>query len=125
MKKIITTDNAPAAIGPYSQAIEKNDVLFISGQIPLLPKSGQLAGKTIKEQTRQVIKNIENILKAAEYGLSDVVKTTCYLSDMNNFPGMNKIYAEFFQESLPARATVEVSRLPKDVLVEIDAIAIK
>ena len=125
MKKTIKTNKAPEAIGPYSQGIEKNGMLFISGQIPLDPATGSMVGEEIGAQAAQVIKNLNAILEAAGYTLADVVKTTCYLSDMNHFLQMNEIYAQYFGESLPARATVEVSRLPKDVLVEIDAVAIK
>lgn len=125
MKRIISTQSAPEAIGPYSQAIEKNGMLFISGQIPVNPKNQQLAGDTISAQTRQVLENISAILEAAGYKIDDVVKTTCFIKDMNQFAEMNKVYAEFFTSQPPARATVEVSRLPKDVLVEIEAIAIK
>ncbi len=125
MKKIIKTLHAPAAIGPYSQAIENNRMLFISGQIPLDPESGEIVGGTVKEQTKQVLINLENILKAAGYTLNDVVKSTCYLKDMGAFSEMNEVYAGFFTADPPARAAVEVSRLPKDVLIEIEAIAIK
>ena len=125
MKRTIKTNKAPKAIGPYSQGIEKNGMLFISGQIPLDPGSGKLIGEDIAAQTAQVIKNLGAILEAAGYSVADVVKTTCYLSDMNHFPQMNEVYAQYFGESLPARATVEVSRLPKDVLVEIDAVAVR
>jgi 2-iminobutanoate/2-iminopropanoate deaminase len=123
--RIITTSKAPLAIGPYSQAVEKNGMLFISGQIPVNPETGAIESISIREQTIQVIKNIEAIIHAAGYTLQDVVKTTCYLSDMNNFSEMNEAYSGFFQNNHPARATVEVSRLPKDVLVEIESIAIK
>lgn len=125
MKKIISTPNAPSAIGPYSQAIEMNGMLFVSGQIPIDPKTGNIDGGSIVAQTEQVLKNILNILEHAGYALKDVVKTTCYLSDMNHFPKMNEVYADYFVDDPPARATVEVNRLPKDVLVEIDAVAMK
>ena len=125
MKKIISTAESPAAIGPYSQAVEKKDMLFISGQIPVNAATGEINGNTISEQTRQVLKNISAILKQAGMTKINVVKTTCYLRDMNNFQEMNNIYAEVFSEDPPARATVEVSRLPKDVLIEIEAIAIR
>jgi len=125
MKKVIKTLNAPAAIGPYSQAIENNRILFISGQIPLNPETGKIVGEKVKEQTKQVLINLENILKAAGYALSDVIKCTCYLKDMGAFSEMNEVYAGFFTTDQPARAAVEVSRLPKDVLIEIEAIAIK
>ena len=123
-KKIIRTPDAPQAIGPYSQAVEKNGTLYVSGQIPLEPETGEIVGTNIREQTRQVLKNLQSIIDAAGYTMNDVVKTTCYLSEMINFPEMNDVYAEYFRESPPARATVEVNRLPKDVLVEIDAIVV-
>lgn len=125
MKKVISTPNAPEAIGPYSQAIEKNGMLFISGQIPINPKTGQMKGTTIQEQTQQVLENLSAVLAAAGFVIADVVKTTCYIKDMNQFAEMNKVYSTVFTENCPARATIEVSRLPKDALVEIDAVAIK
>jgi 2-iminobutanoate/2-iminopropanoate deaminase len=125
MKRIISTEKAPAAIGPYSQAVEKNGILFISGQIPLDPASGKISGLNIVEQTQQVLKNLLAILKDAGYSITDIVKTTCYLKDMNLFSEMNAVYADVFKENPPARAAVEVSRLPKDVLIEIEAIAIR
>lgn len=123
MKKIIHTDTAPAAIGPYSQAVVFQNLVFVSGQIPLVPETGALAEGGIAAQTRQVLTNLDAVLRAAGSSLGDVLKTTVYLKDMGQFPEMNAIYGEFFGESLPARATVEVSRLPKDVAVEIDAVA--
>jgi 2-iminobutanoate/2-iminopropanoate deaminase len=125
MKRIISTTKAPLAIGPYSQAVEKNNILFISGQIPVNPENGQIESTSIKIQTVRVLKSIEAILESAGYTLQDIVKTTCYITDMGNFIEMNEAYAEFFGNNPPARATVEVSRLPKDVLIEIDGIAIK
>jgi 2-iminobutanoate/2-iminopropanoate deaminase len=125
MKKVISTTNAPSAIGPYSQAIEISGMLFVSGQIPLNPASGEISGSTIKEQTLQVLENLKAVLQVAGYAIENVVKTTCYLTNMNDFPEMNEIYASYFKENPPARATVEVSKLPKAVLVEIDAIAVK
>ena len=125
MKRIISTTKAPLAIGPYSQAVEKNNILFISGQIPVNPENGQIESTSIKSQTVQVLKNIEAILESAGYALQDIVKTTCYITDIGNFIEMNEAYEEFFGTNPPARATVEVSRLPKDVLIEIDGIAIK
>ncbi|MBN1951674.1 MAG: RidA family protein [Bacteroidales bacterium] len=124
-KRVIHTSEAPSAIGPYSQAIEMNGTFYVSGQIPMDPVSGEITGENISEQTQQVLKNLTSILTAAGYTLKDVVKTTCYLSEMINFPEMNEVYAGFFSEEPPARATVEVNRLPKDVMVEIDAIACK
>jgi 2-iminobutanoate/2-iminopropanoate deaminase len=123
MKRIIATDKAPAAIGPYSQAVENNGILFISGQIPLNPASGEIYGSEIKDQTEQVLKNLLAILLEAGYTKTDVIKTTCYLKDMNAFSEMNAVYADFFCGNPPARAAVEVSRLPKNVLIEIEAIA--
>jgi 2-iminobutanoate/2-iminopropanoate deaminase len=123
--KIISTTGAPQAIGPYSQAIEMKGMLFISGQIPINPETGKIESTSIKDQTERVLQNLEAILKDAGYSLRDVVKTTCYLSDMGNFVEMNEVYSGFFSIDPPARATVEVRRLPKDSLVEIDAIAIK
>lgn len=125
MKNIITTPKAPAAIGPYSQAVEKTGILFISGQIPLDPDTGKIYGSTIKEQTTRVLSNLIAILDEAGCSVNDVVKTTCYLKDMNSFSEMNDVYAEVFKQKQPARAAVEVSRLPKDVLIEIEAVAIK
>jgi len=125
MKKIIKTSLAPAAIGPYSQAVEKNGLLFISGQISLNPETGEIVGNTTSEQTKQVLVNIGAILNAAGYSASNVVKTTCYLKDLATFGEMNEVYAGFFGNDPPARAAVEVSRLPKDVLIEIEAVAMK
>lgn len=125
MKKIIQTEKAPAAIGPYSQGVIKNGTLFISGQIPTDPQSGEIIGNNVTEQTQQVLANLEAILTEAGYTKEDVVKTTCYLRDMGKFSEMNAVYARFFTTTPPARAAVEVSRLPKDVLLEIEAIAIK
>lgn len=123
MKKIIQTASAPAAIGPYSQAVVSSQgLVFLSGQIPLNAE-GALVDGGIVEQTTQVMKNLETVLQAAGSSLAGVLKTTVYLRDMNDFPEMNKVYGEFFGDSLPARATVQVSRLPKDVAVEIDVIA--
>lgn len=126
MKTIITTPEAPKAIGPYSQAVSvsANKLVFVSGQIPLEPVSMSVVGKGIEEQTHQVIRNLLSVLQAEGLVLNDVVKTTVFLNDMNNFMQMNDVYAMYFKELPPARSTVEVSRLPKDVLIEIDAIAI-
>ncbi|HVC90031.1 MAG TPA: RidA family protein [Acidobacteriaceae bacterium] len=125
-KTAIETAEAPAAIGPYSQAIRIGDLVFTSGQIALDPMTGQLVGGGIEAQTRRVLENLEAVLAAAGLDFSSVVKTTVFLKDMNHFPAMNAIYGEYFQAkgiAPPARSTVEVSRLPKDALVEIDAIA--
>lgn len=125
MKNIINTPNAPKAIGPYSQAIEKNGMLFISGQIPINPNIGKVVEGGIKEQTEQVMKNIEAILIEAGYAFGDVVKSTCLLSDMQNFAAMNEVYAKYYSENPPARAAYAVVALPLGVLVEIETIAIK
>ncbi|MEJ5285998.1 MAG: RidA family protein [Candidatus Kapaibacterium sp.] len=124
MKQLIFTENAPKPIGPYSQGlIAQGKFIFVSGQIPL-DLNGNIVGDDIKAQTRQVILNIKAILESVGATLSNVVKTTVYLSDMNNFAAMNEVYDEFFKESKPARAAFQVARLPKDVLVEIEAIAV-
>lgn len=124
-KKIISTEDAPAAIGPYSQAVEVNKQLFISGQIPINPVTGELVSEDLKEQTVQSLENIKAVLKAANYSLQDVVKCELFISDMNNFNQINQIYAEYFTDQAPARACVEVSRLPRDVKIEIAAVAVK
>ncbi len=125
MKRVIKTENAPAAIGPYSQAIEINNTLYISGQIPLDPKTGIIVEGGIKEQTVQVMKNIGAILEAAGYSYSDVVKSTCLLSDISNFAAMNEVYAKYYQVDPPARAAFAVKDLPKGALIEIETIAVK
>ncbi len=125
MKQIITTDNAPGAIGPYSQATMANGMLFVSGQIPLNPKTGTLAGEDIVSQTKQSLSNLKAIVEAAGLTLDNVVRVGVFLKDMNDFAQMNEVYSNFFKENCPARAAVEVARLPKDVLVEIDCIAVK
>ncbi len=125
MKKIINTIDAPKAIGPYSQAVEVNGMLFISGQIPINPAEGKVVEGGIKEQTEQVMKNIEAILKEAGYTFSDVVKSTCLLSDMENFAAMNEVYGRYYSENPPARAAYAVKGLPLGVLVEIETIAVK
>lgn len=122
-KTLIYTKNAPEPIGPYSQAIKTKRNLYISGQIAIDPAVGELVKGSIKEQTRQVMKNISAILYAAKLSLSDVVKCTIYVKDMNDFADVNQEYGKYFQEEPPARETVEVSRLPKDVNVEISCIA--
>ena len=124
MKKIVSTDKAPAAIGPYNQAIIANGFVFVSGQIPLNPASMEIVKGGIAEQTKQVLINLKAVLEEAGVELGNVVKTSCFLSDMNNFQAMNEVYAKFFAEEQPARAAVEVSRLPKDVLIEIEAVAV-
>lgn len=122
MKKVIATNNAPAAVGPYSQAIELNGTLFISGQLPVNPADGTVPA-TVEEQTRQSLKNIGAILEEAGLSFNDVVKTTVLLDDINNFAAMNAVYAEFFPEMKPARACFQVVALPKGVQVEIEAVA--
>lgn len=123
MKKVINTVNAPKAIGPYSQAIEANGMLFISGQIPINPENGQIP-EGIEAQTEQVMKNICAILKEAGLGFENVVKTTCLLSDMDNFQAMNAVYGKYFPENPPARAAYGVCKLPLGVLVEIESISV-
>ena len=125
MKKIIHTSKAPQAIGPYSQAVEVNGMLFISGQLGVDPESGRFVTGGIREQTLQVLRNIEIILMSGGYTREDVVKSTVYLRDMNDFQGMNEAYASFYIEKPPARAAFEVARLPMDALVEIDTIAVR
>lgn len=124
-KKVVYTKQAPEPIGPYSQAIEANNMVFISGQIAIQPSTGNLLTSNIEDETRQVMSNLDAILKTAGLTFSNVVKTTIFLKDMNNFPKVNAIYGEHFQQQPPARETVEVSRLPKDVNVEISCIAIR
>ena len=126
MKKEIKTENAPQAIGPYSQAIEANGFVFASGQIAIDPATGDLdAGLDVEQQTRQVLKNLKAVLEAAGSSMAKVVKCTVFLQDLNDYSAMNVVYGEFFPAPYPARAAVEVSRLPKDVKVEIEAIAVK
>jgi len=125
MKRIIQTTEAPAAIGPYSQAIEVNGTLYISGQVPLDPQTMKVVGGGIEEQTEQVLKNIGAILKEAGYNYTDVVKSTCLLSDMANFKAMNEVYGKFYPENAPARAAFAVKDLPLGVLIEIETIAAK
>lgn len=123
-RDIVMTDMAPRAIGPYSQAIRADGFVFLSGQIPIDPISGQVVQGDVRVQTRQVIENLKAVLEAAGSSLEKVVKTTVYLKDMNDFAAMNEIYAHYFGQSVPARATVQVARLPRDVSIEIDAIAL-
>jgi len=125
MKRIIKTNNAPAAIGPYSQAVEINNTLYISGQIPIDPKTGNVVESSIVAQTEQVMKNIGAILKEAGYTYADVVKSTCLLSDMANFKAMNEVYAKYYAFEAPARAAFAVKDLPLGVLIEIETIAAK
>jgi 2-iminobutanoate/2-iminopropanoate deaminase len=125
MKKIISTPKAPAAIGPYSQAVEANGTLYVSGQIPLVPATGMLIEGGIKEQTVQVFKNIEAILTEAGYTFKDVVRSTCLLSDMSDFKAMNEVYSVYYPENKPARAAYAVKGLPMSALIEIETIAVK
>lgn len=122
-KKAIQTEDAPAAIGPYSQSIRAGNFLFLSGQIPIEPSTGKMVTLGIETQTRQVLQNIQAILMAAGVNTDAVVKTTIYLTDLNDFQAVNEIYTEYFDEPYPARATVQVAALPRGALVEIDAIA--
>jgi 2-iminobutanoate/2-iminopropanoate deaminase len=124
-KRIITTENAPKAIGPYSQAIEAGGMLFISGQIPVVPETGKIIEGGIEEQTEQALKNIGAILATAGYSYSDVVKSTCLLADMKYFADMNRIYARYYPSEAPARAAFAVKELPMQALVEIETIAMK
>ena len=123
MKQVTHTDSAPAAIGPYSQAIQIGDLLFVSGQVPIDPSTGAIVEGDIKAQAQQSLNNLKAILNAAGTNMGAVVKTTVFLADMNDFAAMNEVYAQFFQEPFPARSAVQVARLPKDAKVEIEAIA--
>lgn len=125
MKRIISTTNAPAAIGPYSQAVEVNGTLYVSGQVPIDPATGKVVEGGITEQTTQVMKNIEAILTEAGYSFADVVKSTCLLSDMANFKAMNEVYGACYSENPPSRAAFAVKELPLGVLVEIETVAVK
>jgi len=122
MREIIATEKAPKAVGPYSQAVRFADLVFVSGQIPLDPESGEIVGGDIEVQAKQVLENLKAIVEASGMGLENVLKCTCFLKNMEHFARFNSIYNTYFANVLPARETVEVSRLPKDVLVEISAI---
>ncbi len=122
--QIIHTDKAPKAIGPYSQAVKANNMLFVSGQVPFVPETMEIVEGGVKEQTTQSLKNVEAILKEAGLDFTNVVKTTVFIKDMNEFADINEVYSEFFKDHKPARACVEVARLPKDVRVEIEVIAV-
>ncbi len=124
MKEIISTDKAPGAIGPYSQAIKAGNMVFCSGQIPIDVETGEFISQDTAEQTEQVLHNLSAVLEAADTSLENVVKTTVFLADMNDFAAMNEVYAKFFSENKPARATVQAARLPKDAKVEIECIAV-
>jgi 2-iminobutanoate/2-iminopropanoate deaminase len=125
MRRTIATEKAPAAIGPYAQAYQVNDSLYVSGQIPFVPETMELVSKDVSLQAEQSLKNIKEIVTAAGFSISDIVKCQVFLRDMNDFAAVNAVYAAFFNGHTPARVAVEVSRLPKDVDVEIDAICIK
>ena len=123
MKEIVTTDRGPKPIGPYSQAVKTSGFLFLSGQVALDPKTGDLTGTDVRQQTERVMENIKGILEAAGFNLHHVIKTTVFLKDMNDFPAMNEVYGRYFTSAPPARSTVQVARLPKDALVEIEVVA--
>jgi 2-iminobutanoate/2-iminopropanoate deaminase len=122
-KEVVSTSKAPAALGPYSQAVRWGDLIFVSGQIPIDPATSQVVGDDVAAQTERVMKNLAAILEAAGASLRQVLKTTVYLRDLNDFAKMNEVYARFFSEQPPARATVQVARLPRDVSVEIEVVA--
>ncbi|MBQ7262236.1 MAG: RidA family protein [Synergistaceae bacterium] len=125
MKKVISTDKAPAAIGPYSQAIRAGDFLYASGQIPIDPKTGAIVPGDVADQTKQSLENAKAVLGAAGYALEDVVKTTVFITDMGNFATVNEVYAKYFEKDAPARSCVAVKALPKDALVEVEVVAWK
>ena len=122
-KNIISTNEAPQAIGPYSQAVRFDNLLFVSGQIPIEPKSGEILKGNIKEQTKQILENLNSVLTAGGSSLNNVLRTTIFLTNLEDYAAVNEMYAQFFDESQPARSTVQVSRLPMDAQIEIDAIA--
>ena len=125
MKTVISTDKAPAAIGPYSQAIEVNNMVFTSGVIPIVPETGELVTGGIEEQAKQAIGNLAALLAESGVDMENVIKTTVFIKDMNDFAKVNEVYAKYFTSQFPARSCVEVARLPKDVLIEIEAIGVK
>ncbi len=125
MKKVIATKNAPAAVGAYSQAIEANGTLYVSGQLPMNPATGKIVEGGVKEQTKQALENVKAILEEAGYGLENVVKSTCLLSEIANFQDFNEVYASYYTENPPARAAFAVKDLPMGVLIEIETIAVK
>lgn len=122
-KEVISTQNAPGAVGPYSQAIKAGDFLFASGQIPINPEKGRIVASTVADQTEQSMKNVGAILEAAGLSFDDVVKTTVYIVNMEYFGAVNEVYGKYFQKTLPARSCVEISKLPKDALVEVEVVA--
>ncbi|MCD9185245.1 MAG: RidA family protein [Pyrinomonadaceae bacterium] len=124
MKEIVSTENAPGAIGPYSQAVKTGNMVFCSGQIPIDPATGEFVSNDVAEQTEQVLKNLSAVLEAAGTNLGNVVKTTVFLADMNDFAVFNEVYAKYFSDNKPARATVQAARLPRDARVEIECIAV-
>ena len=124
MKQIIQTNNAPQASGPYSQAVMANGTLYVSGQIPVVPATGVIVSEKVEDQARQVMENVKAVVEAAGLTLENVVKTTVFIKNMDDFAVINGIYSEYFKENCPARACVEVARLPKDVLIEMEAIAV-
>ena len=124
MKQVISTDKAPAAIGPYSQAIEVNNMVYTSGVIPVVPETGEIPDGP-KPQAKQAFANLKNLLEAAGCGMDQVIKTTVFIKEMNDFAAINEVYAEYFPAPYPARSCVEVARLPKDVMLEIEAVAAK
>lgn len=126
MKKITSTDDAPKALGPYNQAVSSgaNNLVFTAGQLGIDPGTGDFVGGSIKAQTRQTLKNLQAVLRAAGSDLEHIVKTTVFLKNMNDFTAMNEVYAEFFQNNAPARSAIEAARLPKDALIEIEAVAL-
>lgn len=125
MKTVIQTNNAPQAIGPYSQGILAGDTLYVSGQIPVIPATGAIVSDKVEEQARQVMENVKAVVEAAGLTLDNVVKTSVFIKNMDDFGTINTVYSEYFKENCPARACVEVARLPKDVLLEMEAIAVK
>ena len=125
MKNIIKTDKAPAAIGPYSQAVEVNGMVYTSGVIPVDPATGALAGETAAEQAEQVFTNLKNLIEASGTSMENIVKTVVFLKDMEDFAAVNGVYAKYFPQPYPARSCVEVARLPKDVALEVEAVAVK
>ena len=125
MKNVISTDKAPAAIGPYSQAIEVNGMVYTSGVIPINPATGELVGGSAADQAEQALSNLQNLLEAAGTSMANVVKTVVFIKNMDDFGSINEVYAKYFPAPFPARSCVEVARLPKDVAIEIEAIAIK